>query len=111
MGAGVGAIFRAPLAGALFAAEILYSDSDLEADVIIPAATSSIIGYTVYTLSLPESIRYMPLFGPDLNYVTVSPLELFPYAALALVMSLVAVIYIKVFYGLHDVFARLPIPR
>ncbi|MEW4526780.1 chloride channel protein [Maioricimonas sp. JC845] len=111
MGAGVGAIFRAPLAGALFAAEILYSDSDLEADVIIPAATSSIIGYTVYTLSLPESIRYMPLFGPNLNYVTASPLELFPYAALALVVSLVAVIYIKVFYGLHDVFARLPIPR
>ena len=30
MGAGVGSIFRAPLAGALFAAEILYSDADLE---------------------------------------------------------------------------------
>ena len=37
MGAGVGAIFRAPLAGALFAAEILYSDSEFEADVIVPA--------------------------------------------------------------------------
>src|SRR3954447_6347720 len=41
MGAGVGSIFRAPLAGALFAAEILYSDADLESDVIVPAAMSS----------------------------------------------------------------------
>ena len=30
MGAGIGAIFRAPLAGALFAAEVLYRDMDLE---------------------------------------------------------------------------------
>lgn len=35
MGAGIGAIFRAPLAGAVFAGEILYSDADLEADVIV----------------------------------------------------------------------------
>ncbi len=36
MGAGVGAIFRAPLAGALFAGEILYRDAELESDVIMP---------------------------------------------------------------------------
>ena len=41
MGAGVGAIFRAPLAAALFAGEILYRDHDLEADVFIPSAVSS----------------------------------------------------------------------
>jgi hypothetical protein len=41
---GVGAIFRAPLAGALFAAEILYRDADLETEVIVPAAVSSIVG-------------------------------------------------------------------
>lgn len=40
MAAGVGAVFRAPLAGALFAAEILYSRSDFEADSVIPAASS-----------------------------------------------------------------------
>jgi len=37
VGAGVGSIFRAPLAGALFAAEVLYRDPDLEPEVIIPA--------------------------------------------------------------------------
>ena len=43
MGAGIGAIFRAPLAGAVFAGEILYSDADLEADVVVPAASASVI--------------------------------------------------------------------
>jgi CIC family chloride channel protein len=42
MGAGVAAIFRAPLAGALFAAEVLYRSPDFESEVIIPAALASI---------------------------------------------------------------------
>ena len=49
MGAGIGAIFRAPLAGAVFAGEIFYSDADLEADVIVPAAAASVVAYSVYT--------------------------------------------------------------
>lgn len=112
MGAGVGAIFRAPLAGALFAAEILYSDSDLEAEVIIPAATSSIIAYSVYCLSLPETVRFVPLFGTQLSTLSfATPLELIPYAALAVVLSLVGIAYIKVFYGTHHLSAKLPVPR
>jgi chloride channel protein, CIC family len=112
MGAGVGAVFRAPLAGALFAAEILYSDSDFEADVIIPAATASIIGYSVYSLWLPESLRHVPLFGDQLSgYATQSPLELLPYAVLAVVLVVFGVLYIKVFYGMHKVFENLPLPK
>ena len=48
LGAGVGAIFRAPLAGALFAAEVLCSDPDVETEVILPAAVTSIVAYAVY---------------------------------------------------------------
>ena len=43
--AGVGSIFRAPLAGALFAAEVLYKDSEIESDIIIPAGISSVVAY------------------------------------------------------------------
>ena len=43
VGAGVGSIFRAPLAGALFAAEVLYRDPEFESDVIIPAGISSVV--------------------------------------------------------------------
>lgn len=111
MGAGVGAVFRAPLAGALFAAEILYSETDFEAEVIIPAATASIIGYSVYGLWLPQEMHHMPLFGNELTYAAGSPLELFPYAVLAAVLVLFGVIYIKVFYGTHRLFERAPVPR
>ena len=53
MGAGIGAIFRAPLAGAIFAGEILYRDADIESEVIIPGAIASVVGYSVFQLSLP----------------------------------------------------------
>lgn len=110
MGAGVGAIFRAPLAGALFAAEILYSEADLEADVIVPATMSSIMAYMVYCLSLPPDIRFQPLFGNELHYGLSSPLEMLPYGALAIIMVLGAAIYVRTFYGLHHAFQRIPGP-
>jgi chloride channel protein, CIC family len=47
MGAGIGAIFRAPLGGAVMAAEILYIH-DLEVEALIPTLIASIIGYTIY---------------------------------------------------------------
>ncbi|MCK5350165.1 MAG: chloride channel protein, partial [Desulfobacula sp.] len=50
IGAGVGSIFRAPLAGALFAAEVLYRDPDFESEVIIPAGISSVVAYCTFCL-------------------------------------------------------------
>ena len=47
IGAGIGAIFRAPLGGAILAAEILYKN-DLEVEAIIPALIASIVGYSVF---------------------------------------------------------------
>ncbi len=109
MGAGVGSFFRAPLAGALFAAEILYRDADLESDVIVPAAISSIIGYSVFSMFLPADQRFVPLFGSHLNYAVASPAELLPLTVLALILVLVGIVYIKLFYGTHHQFKKLPI--
>ena len=50
IGAGVGSIFRAPLAGALFAAEVLYKDPEFESEVIIPAGISSVVAYCLFCL-------------------------------------------------------------
>lgn len=66
IGAGVGSIFRAPLAGALFAAEVLYRDPEFESEVIIPAGISSVVAYCLFCLvfgwgslfeSLPSSLE------------------------------------------------------
>ncbi len=110
MGAGVGAIFRAPLAGALFAGEIMYRDADIESDVVVPSAVASTVAYSVYCMALPSDIRFTPLFGRELDYHLVTPLELVPYGILALIVTVVGVLYIKTFYGLHDAFKKLPVP-
>ncbi|SFH88163.1 chloride channel protein [Planctomicrobium piriforme] len=112
VGAGIGAIFRAPLAGALFAAEILYSESDLETDVIIPAATASIVGYTVFTLWLPADVRHLPLFGNGLKgYAWNSPLELVLYGVLALMLVPCVAFYVNTFYGTQRLFEKVPLPK
>ena len=50
IGAGIGTIFKAPLGGAILAAEILYL-RDFEADVVMPSFLASIIGYSIHPLS------------------------------------------------------------
>ncbi|MEM7475887.1 MAG: chloride channel protein [Planctomycetota bacterium] len=110
MGAGVGAIFRAPLAGALFAGEILYRDAELESDVIMPAAVASTVAYSVFCFSLPPEYRFMPLFGDELQFGFNSPLELIPYAVLAIVLVLAGVLYIKTFSWTHAIIDRIKLP-
>jgi CIC family chloride channel protein len=101
MGAGVGSIFRAPLAGALFSAEILYRD-DLESDVIVPSAIASIVGYSVFSLFLPADSQFVPLFGNHLHYALASPIELVPLALLSIVLVLGGVLYIDDHHGFGD---------
>ena len=83
IGAGVGSIFRAPLAGALFAAEVLYKDPEFESEVIIPAGISSVVAYCLFCLVF----GWGSLFdSPSLTFR--NPLELGPYIVLAVTLSL-----------------------
>jgi CIC family chloride channel protein len=109
MGAGVAAIFRAPLAGALFAAEVLYRSPDFESEVIIPAALSSIIAYCTFGLRF----GWDPLFtlpGEIKNVLTFAdPWQLIPYLFLAVFMAVLAMTYTRSFYWLTHLFHRLPL--
>ncbi len=97
------------MAGALFAAEILYSTADLESEVLLPSAIASIIAYSVYELCLPSKFRFVPVFGNQLNYSIGSPLELLPLGLLAVILTLAAIAFIEAFYGTHHLFKRLSI--
>lgn len=110
MGAGVGAIFRAPLAGAIFAGEIMYRDADLESDVIVPTAISSITAYSIYGMFLPNHMTFGHVFGRLPAYQMTSLLEMIPYGIMSLILALVGIIYIKCFYGIHEVFRKVPGP-
>ena len=106
MGAGIGSIFRAPLAAALFAAEVLYREPEFEAEVIIPAGISSVVGYCVFCLVFGWGSLFQ---SPD--FVFHNPLELGPYIVLALVLGGAGMFYVKAFYGTHQFFKRLRIPN
>jgi CIC family chloride channel protein len=111
MGAGVAAIFRAPLAGALFAAEVLYSSPDFESEVIIPAGLASVAAYCTFGVkfgwaplfSIPDDVRKVLTFN--------QPLRLVSYLILALFMVMLAMLYTRTFYGLTHLFHRWKIPR
>jgi len=47
--AGVGAIFRCPLGGALFACSVLYRRPELEASALVAAFIASAVGYATFT--------------------------------------------------------------
>ena len=58
---GVGAIFRAPLGGALFAGEVLYSSTSFESTALLPCLASSIVAYSTFAMFItPKPIFNLP---------------------------------------------------
>jgi CIC family chloride channel protein len=106
IGAGIGAIFRAPLGGALLAAEILYVH-DMEVEAIIPSLIASIVGYTLYGAVL----GYGPIFGAHPALELGSPIQLLYYAVLGVVSGAGGLLYASSFYRTNDLFRRLSLPR
>jgi len=115
MGAGIAAIFRAPLAGALFAAEVLYRSPDFESEVVIPAALACITAYCTFGMVFSHwtGIGWKPLFDMPESLMKstafTDPLHLLPYLLLALFVVLLAMLYTRSFYGLTELFRRIPI--
>ena len=75
MGAGIAAIFRAPLAGALFAAEVLYRSPEFEPEVIMPAAIASVVSYCTFG----PVAGWKPLFHDARPGLSTNPWQLGPY--------------------------------
>ncbi len=106
MGAGIGAIFRAPLGGAILAAEILYRD-DLEIEAIVPALIASIIGYSVFG----AWSGWSPIFATPANLAFTSPPQLLYYVLLGLLCGLIGRLYATGFYGITRIFHHIPLPN
>ncbi|HEX4265623.1 MAG TPA: chloride channel protein, partial [Verrucomicrobiae bacterium] len=59
LGAGIAAIFKAPLAGAIIAAEIFYKE-DFEVEALVPGLVAAVIGYTI----VGSVTGFQPVFSP-----------------------------------------------
>ncbi len=94
--AGIGAIFKAPFGASLFAIEVLYK-RDYEVEAFVPSIIASVVGYSVYC----SVYGWKPVLSFPGN-VFVSPIELIFVALLGFLSGLLAVIYVKVFYGMRD---------
>ena len=106
MGAGIAAIFKAPLGGAILAAEILYLQG-MESEVLIPAFLSSMVAYVVYA-----SIQgFTPIFGTGLNISFNDPASLVFYAVLGIACGLIGIVCTRTFSGVKEIFHKLRIPR
>jgi chloride channel protein, CIC family len=105
MGAGIGAIFRAPLGGAVMAAEILYLH-DLEVEALIPSLIASITGYSIFG----AFYGWSPVFGNQISFAFNHPIQLLYYAALGICCGLMGLLYARVFHGTRHQFHRLHLP-
>ncbi|MBO7166620.1 MAG: chloride channel protein [Kiritimatiellae bacterium] len=105
LAAGIGALFRAPLAGVLFGAEIFYSGTDMEYETFLPSFIASSIAYTIYACF----VGFEPLFSmPDYAYD--DGVRLLPYIALAIIVAIGVRFYIMFFRGTEEFCAKLKWP-
>ncbi|MHC4100095.1 MAG: chloride channel protein [Planctomycetota bacterium] len=88
--AGIGAIFRCPLGGALFATSILYSEPEFESDAIVPSFVASVIGYSTYMTILGS--REPMIVGID-SLLFTKPADLPWYAILGFLCGLTSIVF------------------
>jgi CIC family chloride channel protein len=101
---GISAVFRAPLGALLFALEVPYK-RDMETEIVLPLGIASIVAYVVSIVILGER-RLIHIPGVTVHY----PIDLLYYAILGVAAGALARLYVKVFYGVRDLFKKSRIP-
>jgi CIC family chloride channel protein len=104
VGAGIGAIFGAPLGGAVLAASIIYRE-DFEYRVLYPGFVTSATAFAVFG----SFMGFDPMFGyVDAEYRFEEAWPLLWFVVLGVVAAAVGYLYARTFYGTVKLTARLP---
>ncbi len=101
--AGIASTFNAPIAGALFAVEVILGD--FAAVQLGPIVISSVVATVVSRFFLGNT----PAFTVP-HYELVSPFELFPYMVVGVLAAAVGLVFMTALYAAEDGFDRIPIP-
>ncbi len=102
--AGVSATFNAPIAGAIFAVEVIVGD------FAVAQFTPIVISSVVATVISRYALGNHPAF-PVPEYELVSPFELGAYMMVGVVAALVGLTFMTVLYFSEDQFEKIPIPE
>jgi chloride channel protein, CIC family len=105
VGSGIGAIFGAPLGGAVLAADIVYQN-DFEFSALLPGTFASVIAWAIFG----SVYGYRPLFAIP-GYQFDQPIQLLWFAVIGLLAGGIGLLYSKGFYGMTALSARLPFSR
>jgi CIC family chloride channel protein len=106
MAAGLSAIFRSPIGTAIFAIEVLYSDMEFEASPLLYTLLASLVAYVVNGLF----VGWQPLFQVPAGLNVPQFMDYAWYLVLGIGSGLAATLVPVVFYGLRDLFHKLPLP-
>ena len=101
---GVAATFNAPIAGVMFALEVILADFGVRAfsTIVISAVTASVVSRAV--------LGDHPAFDVPGTYLLQSPWELFFYLGLGALAAICSLLYMRVLYFSEDVFERWRFP-
>lgn len=106
LGAGIAAIFKAPLAGAILSGEIFYKH-DFEAEAMIPGFVASTVSYSIVGFVT----GWQPIFSTGVIPVTFThPEALLLYGVLGVVCAAFAHLLFKVYFKVNDMFEKLRLP-
>ncbi|HSA51951.1 MAG TPA: chloride channel protein [Yinghuangia sp.] len=97
LAAGVGAIFRAPLGGAILGAEMLYR-RDADPSVVAKTLPAALVGYGVFGLFF----GYGPILGAHHADAVGGPVGVVLIAAIGLACGVTGRLYAAVFYAVHE---------
>ncbi|MBA7565428.1 Voltage-gated ClC-type chloride channel ClcB [subsurface metagenome] len=101
--AGIAATFNAPMAGVMFAMEIIIGNYGIA--TFSPIIVSSVMGTVISRIYLGD---YPAFLIP--SYTLVSPIELPFYMCLGVIAGLVGVLFTTTLYKTEDLFKLIPIP-
>ncbi len=105
MAGGIGATFRAPLGGALFAVEVLYKNPEFEHEGLIPAIISSITAFSLFG----ATTGWRPLLDtPFFSFE--HPRELIFFLLLGITCAALGKVYVMFFYGAQKLFKQWDFP-
>ena len=105
LGAGIAAIFKAPLAGAIIAAEIFYKE-DFEVEALVPGLVAAVVGYTI----VGAATGFQPVFDPPPQATQFDhPFSLILFALLGVGCALLARCLFAVYFRVEKFFRRFPL--
>jgi CIC family chloride channel protein len=102
--AGIAATFNAPIAGALFAVEVIVGDFAVTqfSPIVISAVVATVVSRSI--------LGNHPAFVIP-EYEVGPPIELLGFMAIGAIAGLVGTAFVRVLYSTEDVFGKIPIPE